>query len=1031
MIAMPGRLNPKNKREIPNEEWLFLDCPLGIMVFDAEGKYLRMNNACRDLLRTSETSKTHQYSIFKDTLLPEEILNQVKEGISVHAEIPLDFSRLSKNGWFETAYSGIRDFEILLYPIGRSATGKINGYVLRFLDVTNKKIDNEKIRQSEETLRSLIYSSPQALLLLSMDDQILAVNDKFAELLGLVGFSLNNSNLAEFFQSKKDASQFSLIEQVKITGKPVYSEIEVGGRSLETFIQPILDPERKITHLAIWSTDITQRKLMEHALRDSELRFHNLFDETPIAILEEDFSTVKRFLLGLQKKGIRDIPAYLSKNSEELKRCVNLVRITDINKAAIRLFNARSKKEVLMHFGHIVRDESYNAFLQQLENILEGKTFYEQEVINYNLSGKKLHLILHWAAVPGTEADLNRVIISLEDITERKLAEVALRGSEQKFRGVLEQSHDTILVTDEWGRITEWNNAQEQVTGLKKEEVVNRYLWDIYSQISSSQENEPQHTKKLQRSINKLLRQSRAPESVQNELREIHHKDGGFRVMEIATFPIKTEIGHMLCSVGRDVTERKMAEDALRASEERFRALATNATDVVCLHNPEGIILYASPSSQKLLGYAPGELIGKDPLHFMHPDDAKSMQEDFYYRAFHGQPVSSVDIRLKNKNNVYIWFETNAQAVLDQDHKIIQFVTISRDVTARKMAEMELKETRANLQEKVKELQHRTTEINCLTDMVNMLQKCTQTSETYAVISQYARELFPTTSGLVMMLDELSEKYQVVMSWGDLVLPNSEFQKKDCWALRLNKLYSTSYEVKRPVCNHVGSSIPTSTICVPIEVEDKVIGILHLQTSPGTFPLKEAEFQLAVATSEQINLAMTNIKLSESLREQAIRDPLTGLYNRYYMEESLERELKRSERSNKPVSVIMLDFDNFKELNTLYGHPNVDEMLREFGKLLRNSIRGGDIACRYGGDEFLVILPEASLKVTSQRAEELRQRVKNLVVHKEGLEPRIATISVGIASWPNHGESVPLLLRSVDAALLIAKEQHDCVVIAE
>lgn len=501
--------------------------------------------------------------------------------------------------------------------------------------------------------------------------------------------------------------------------------------------------------------------------------------------------------------------------------------------------------------------------------------------------------------------------------------------------------------------------------------------------------------------------------------------------MEITSFPIKTEAGHLLCVVGRDVTERKLAEDALRTSEERFRALAVNATDVVCLHDPEGLILYASPSSQKLLGYLPEELTGRDPLEFMHPEDARFMQEDFYYHASHGHPISSTDIRLRNKNNEYVWFETNAQAVLDQQRKTIQYVSISRDIAARKKAELELKETRTNLQEKVQELQHRTFEINCLTDMVNMLQKCTQTNETYGVISQFARELFPTTSGYVMMLDELSGKYQVVISWGDLSLPNSEFNKKDCWSLRLKKLYSMSFEIKKPVCNHVGSPAPSSTICVPINVDEKDIGILHLQTSPGTFPLKDDEVQLAIAMSEQINLALTNIKLSESLREQAIRDPLTGLYNRYYMEESLEREIFRSERSKKPVSVIMLDFDNFKELNTLYGHFNVDEMLREFGKLLRNSIRGGDIACRYGGDEFLVILPEASIKVTEQRADEFRQRVKNLVVRKEGLEPRMATISVGIACWPEHGSSVPQLLRAVDSALLIAKEHHDCVLIAE
>lgn len=1012
-------------------EWIYLDCPLGIEIFDADGFFLEMNSACRTILGILDTKKSKEYNLFTDSMIDQTLLVNLREGGIIHTEISMDFDELAKKGYFKSELTGTRNLDVLIYPVGLQASNQVGGFVVRFLDITEKKINDEKIRQSEETLRLLVYSSPQALLLLSTENEILAVNDKFAELLGLVGVVLNNAALPEFFRSKKDPGQPSLIEQVKITGKPIFSEIEIGGRTLETFIQPIFDRERKLTRLAIWSSDITQRKQMEKALRESELRFHNLFDDTPIATLEEDFSAVHKYLHSIKRKGIDNIESFLTNNPEEIKKCVNLIRIVDINKETLRLYKARSNSDILKNFGRIIRDDSRGTFIKELVNIYKGETFFEQEVINYNLNGKKLFLNLHWAVVPGYEKDLSRVIVSLEDITERKLAEEALRGSEQKFRGVLEQSHDTILVTDEWGRITEWNHAQEQISGLLKSEVVNRYLWDVYSELSSREKTDKNNVKKLQRSIRLLLHGRPDSRNVQTELREIHHKDGGYRVMETTTFPIKTEIGYLLCAVGRDVTERQQAEEALRASEERFRALAVNATDIVCLHDPEGTILYASPSSKRLLGYTPDELVGKNPLEFMYPEDAKFMEEDFYYRVFHGLPVSSADIRLRRKDHEFVWFETNAQAVLDQQHKIIQFVSISRDISARKMAELELKETRANLQEKVEELQHRTAEINCLTEMVNMLQKCTQTGETYAVISQYARELFPTTSGLVMMLDELSGKYQVVISWGDLSLPNSEFQKKDCWALRLNKLYTTSYDAKRPVCDHIGAPIPSSTICVPINVGESNIGILHLQTSPGTFPLKEEDSQLAIVTSEQINLAMTNIRLSESLREQAIRDPLTGLYNRYYMEESLEREIYRSQRSSKPVSVIMLDFDNFKELNTLYGHPNVDEMLREFGKLLRNSIRGGDIACRYGGDEFLVILPEASTKVTAQRAEELRQRVKNLAIRKEGLEPSTATISVGIASWPDHGDTVPLLLRAVDSALLVAKEKHDCVMVAE
>jgi diguanylate cyclase (GGDEF)-like protein len=182
--------------------------------------------------------------------------------------------------------------------------------------------------------------------------------------------------------------------------------------------------------------------------------------------------------------------------------------------------------------------------------------------------------------------------------------------------------------------------------------------------------------------------------------------------------------------------------------------------------------------------------------------------------------------------------------------------------------------------------------------------------------------------------------------------------------------------------------------------------------------------------AEQTGLAFSNLRLRENLREQAIRDPLTGLYNRYYMEESLDRELNRADRSGKPVGVIMLDLDHFKDLNTRFGHPNVDVMLREFGKMLQASIRSGDIACRYGGDEFLLILPEASIDVTQDRAEQLRQQVKKLTVRSGDLVYDRMTISVGVASWPQHGPTTSDILKTVDAALLYAKLSHDCVITA-
>jgi diguanylate cyclase (GGDEF)-like protein len=209
----------------------------------------------------------------------------------------------------------------------------------------------------------------------------------------------------------------------------------------------------------------------------------------------------------------------------------------------------------------------------------------------------------------------------------------------------------------------------------------------------------------------------------------------------------------------------------------------------------------------------------------------------------------------------------------------------------------------------------------------------------------------------------------------------------------------------------------------------EILAMLHLETTEGMFELTDDQHQLAITLSEQISLALSNVQLKEKLHEQAIRDSLTGLYNRYYMEEALVKELSRAHRSGKNIGLIMLDFDRFKELNTIFGHPKADEVLRDFGFLLNSSIRGSDIACRYGGDEFLIIMPETTLETLTSRSDQLRNKVKELSNTSIILKDFQMTVSIGIAVFPTHGKNPAELLKSADDALMVAKKRHDCVVI--
>jgi diguanylate cyclase (GGDEF)-like protein len=210
----------------------------------------------------------------------------------------------------------------------------------------------------------------------------------------------------------------------------------------------------------------------------------------------------------------------------------------------------------------------------------------------------------------------------------------------------------------------------------------------------------------------------------------------------------------------------------------------------------------------------------------------------------------------------------------------------------------------------------------------------------------------------------------------------------------------------------------------------EALGVLYFGSeAPEAFTADRERLTATVA--EHVGLSLANLKLRETLRLQSIRDPLTGLFNRRYMEESLTRELSRCTRSNRPLSVLMLDIDHFKRFNDSFGHAAGDALLQAIGEFLRASTRGEDIACRYGGEELTLILPETSLADAANRAEQIREGLKRLDVRSQGVTLGMATVSIGVAGFPTHGANTTTILRAADEALYEAKrEGRDRVVTA-
>jgi diguanylate cyclase (GGDEF)-like protein len=212
--------------------------------------------------------------------------------------------------------------------------------------------------------------------------------------------------------------------------------------------------------------------------------------------------------------------------------------------------------------------------------------------------------------------------------------------------------------------------------------------------------------------------------------------------------------------------------------------------------------------------------------------------------------------------------------------------------------------------------------------------------------------------------------------------------------------------------------------------QNEALGIVSLQMRSGQEHHEhtprssdEAERQLAEVLAKQVALALGNLKLKESLKNQSICDPLTGLFNRRYMEESLEREFSRANRNKSSVAILMMDLDHFKRFNDTFGHQAGDTLLRALGDLLKRSTRGQDIACRYGGEEFVLVLTDSNLAGAVQRAEILRQQVKQLSVEYAGQLLGAVSVSVGVAFFPDHGTTMSDVLRASDQALYCAKRE--------
>jgi diguanylate cyclase (GGDEF)-like protein len=315
-----------------------------------------------------------------------------------------------------------------------------------------------------------------------------------------------------------------------------------------------------------------------------------------------------------------------------------------------------------------------------------------------------------------------------------------------------------------------------------------------------------------------------------------------------------------------------------------------------------------------------------------------------------------------------------------------------------------------------------------LTDLGQFLQSCQSAEEIFGVVQRGLQRLFPADSGGLAVLRASGNLLETMATWGPTAPRQRVFGPGECWAFRRGRPHLVEERDSPLRCAHLVPEDGAVSICVPMMAQGDNLGILQFnfssvddQEPAEENRLESTRARLAVALAEHIGLALANLRLREALRNQSIVDPLTGLFNRRYLEQTLERECRRAVRADRPLSVIMLDVDHFKRFNDAWGHEGGDAVLKELAGLLRRTFRGEDVSCRYGGEEFVVVLADASLAVGQERAEQLRRQVGELSVRLRGEAMGAITVSLGLAALPEHGVTPDALLAAADSALYEAK----------
>lgn len=829
----------------------------------------------------------------------------------------------------------------------RDAAGQPQAMAGIARDITEQLQMEEALRHSQHLLQSFIEYSPAAMFIKDLQGRYLLANQYIASLLHTTPQQLEGHRDEEFFPVDIVAQWQQHDQQVIREGHPIEREQLVPhGNELHTYLEvkfPIYDGQGVITAVGSVATDITDRQRAQQALQESEERYRQLVEVSPLAILVHSGSI-----------------------------------IVLINPAGARLFGAGHANQIV---GRPVTDllhSDSHQFAHEFINPTDpaGATFTEEQFIR--LDGTTLYVEVASVLISYNHQPATQVVI--HDVTQRKKVEEDLERSLSLLRAAFEATDNGIASYDPAGHLVTSNPQFLQMWQIPQHDFDDGtdterldFLADQVTEPSLFQE--------------RFTIISQQPEREGYEVFEL--RDG--RIFECFTRPQRlgdTIIGRVWSC--RDITSYRRVEEALRLSEARSRAILNAIPDLMFRVSRDGMILDYQVEHQNQLLMPPEQFLGKRISEIM-PLEVAEQAVQFLEQAFQTGEVQIFEYAILFPDGMR-QFETR-YVVIGSD----EVLGMERDITERKRAEEDLRLAQFALD--------RSADGIAWLDPEGFVIRTNDAAcqalgyERSELIGMNVQQLYP-----YMSPEEWQQRWEPFKRRGSVQLEIQPRHKDgNTFPAEVTANY-LEFGGKEYVC------------CFARDVTER----------------KQMEEMLREANEQLTTKVLELEHLRDQLREQAVRDALTGLFNRRYLESSLERELSRAKRLNTSVGVILLDIDHFKQYNTIYGLSGGDAALRAMGDFLKRAVRSEDIACRYGGEEFTLILPGASLEQTLQRAEEVREGIKQLQVEYNGQWFGTITASLGVSSFPEYGLTVNDVLAAADAALGRAKSQgRDRVVLAD